>query len=420
MLDRTVPPQPHDIGEVSILQAEKKLLDSGLPVYYINTGGQEVVKLELVANAGSKFDQKSGSSFFASKMLTEGTSGSSSTDLAQLFDFYGAQIDISPGFDYSSLTVYILRKNLSAILPILKEILVDSSFDKDELEIQKRLKRDSLTVNLEKNQFQASRKIRETIFGENHPYGRSLNLEDIEEISREDVVTFFNHHFFNNPTMVLSGMILPTDLELIEQHLGKLKFKNQTFDITPLRYKAQKEVLLEKEESLQSSIRLGKTALSKSHPDYIKCLVVNEILGGYFGSRLMKNIREDKGFTYGISSNIMNLNDGALQVIGTDVKKEFRQQTIDEIFKEIKLLCTERVPENELETVKNYMQGSFLSSINTPFALADKFKAIHFHGLDYSFYQDYLSTIKTITSQEILETAQTHFRAEDYSVVVVG
>ena len=392
-----------------------------MPLYYINTGEQEVIKLELVTHAGSHLETTPGSSFFASKMLAEGTVDRSSAEIAEQLDFYGAQLDISPGFDFASTSIYLLRDKLPQLLPLISEILTLPAFDQNELEIQKSLKADAIKVNLEKNQFVASRKIRETLFGDQHSYGHSLELAHVEAIDQQKVKSFYEEHFLKQPTLVASGKVLDGDLALIEQSFGKLNCLNLEDDSKSISdYRPEKRLFIEKEDSLQSSIRIGKTALQKDHPDYLKTLVVNEILGGYFGSRLMKNIREEKGFTYGVYSNIMNLNKAALQIIGTDVKKEFRDQTIDEVFKEINKLNTELISEDELETVRNYMQGSFLSSINTPFSLADKFKSIHFHGLDYSYYDQYLNTVNTITREEILEKAQQHFDADSYSVVIVG
>lgn len=420
MLDRTVAPPFQRIESVNVVEANHHVLSSGIPVYYLNAGSQEVLKVELVTNAGSLYESKRGTSFFTSKMLTEGTTKHRSTEIAETIDFYGAQIDINPGLDFTGMSLYILRKHLSSLLPLVSECLRESNFPEKELEIQKALKRDGLKLNLEKNQFLASRKIREVIFGRSHPYGNSLDIEMIDHVETQDVSSFYEQTLYNSPVLIISGMVKDDDLKLLDDHFGhiipRIPNTKSINDATQLASNS----IIDRPQSLQSSIRIGKQSLRKNHPDYINLLVVNEILGGYFGSRLMKNIREEKGFTYGVHSNIMNLTHASIQVIGTDVKKEYTQQTLDEIFKEIAILQTELVPDDELENVKNYMQGSFLSSITTPFSLADKFKAIHFHGLDYSFYHKYLQTIRTIGSETILRVANEQLIVDEYSTVVVG
>ncbi len=420
MLDRTVAPPFQRIESVKVVEAKHFQLSSGIPVYYLNAGSQEVLKVELFTNAGSLYESKRGSSFFTSKMLIEGTAKHSSTEIAKVIDFYGAQIDINPGLDFTGLNLYILRKHLGSLLLLLSECLNESNFPEKELEIQKSLKKDNLRLNLEKNQFLASRKIREVIFGINHPYGNSLDIEMIDLVETQDIKFFYEKMFYNSPVLILSGMVKDDDLELLDDHFKSIVLRKPYSQNIDDPTDTVSQLIIDRPQSLQSSIRIGKQSLPKNHPDYINLLVVNEILGGYFGSRLMKNIREEKGFTYGVHSNIMNLTHASIQVIGTDVKKEYTQQTLDEIFKEIVLLQKELVHDDELENVKNYMQGSFLSSITTPFSLADKFKAIHFHGLEYSYYDQYAQTIQDISAETILRVANEQLIIKDYYTVVVG
>jgi zinc protease len=167
-------------------------------------------------------------------------------------------------------------------------------------------------------------------------------------------------------------------------------------------------------------LRIGKKLFNRTHPDYIPFVITNEILGGYFGSRLMKNIREDKGYTYGIYSSIGSLKNEGYWVIAADVKKEFAENAIAEIFKEINKIIEQPVETEELERVKKYMLGSFMNQLNTPFDLMDRFKAIHYTGLDYSYYDRFIETVKTISSETIQKIAQTHFTPNNLVIVKVG
>ena len=149
-------------------------------------------------------------------------------------------------------------------------------------------------------------------------------------------------------------------------------------------------------------------------------IVATEILGGYFGSRLMRNIREEKGFTYGISSSIVPMRQAGYWAIGTDVKKEFAQATLDEIQKEIHRLQTELVPENELETVKNYLAGEFAGSLNTPFEIADRVRLMVLEGLDVEFYSNYIQRLRVVTAEDIQRMANQYWQWEDLQQVIVG
>jgi zinc protease len=175
-----------------------------------------------------------------------------------------------------------------------------------------------------------------------------------------------------------------------------------------------------KEKSVQSTIRLGKHLIAKDHPDYHALILFNTILGGYFGSRLIKNIREDKGHTYGIHSSIGSLRLSDYWIVMADVQKGFADEVIKEVYKEIELLQNELVGEDELETVRNYMIGHFMSTFSSPFDLINRFKNIHQAGMEYSFYQEQLDYIRRFKAEDIQYIAKTYFDRDGIFEVVVG
>jgi len=420
MLDRTIAPPYGKISDFSLIEPKRTILPNGLPLFTINAGRQEVIRLEFISRNGSKHDPKPGLTFFTAKMLAEGTSKRSSSEIAAALDYLGVHVEINPGLDHTGISLYCLSKYLNEVLPIFKDVLLDPVFPEEELNTQKIIRKDGLKVNLEKNQFVASRKIRTCLFGVNHPYGTNLEIEHIDEILRDDILKFYSTAFLNEPLLITSGLVNEKEADSIQKHLGHFPSVTGNSNSSSFEEEPVKNFTIEKSDSLQSSVRLGRLIPSKSHKDYLPILITNEIFGGYFGSRLMKNIREDKGYTYGVYSQVLNLEGATMQIIGADVKKGFANATVDEIHSEMKRLKDELVSQNELKTVKNYMLGSFLSSISTPFSLADKFKSIYFHNLDYAFYREYIETINSIKSDQILETARTYFNFENYSTVIVG
>jgi len=144
------------------------------------------------------------------------------------------------------------------------------------------------------------------------------------------------------------------------------------------------------------------------------------IFGGYFGSRLMTNIREEKGYTYGIGSFVLILKQASYLVISTEVGNTYVEPTLSEIALEMRKLQTEPISENELETVKSYLLGEFLRDFDGPFALASSFKAINDFDLDYSFYDEALKVLRNITSAELMQLAQQYLNPEDFHTVVAG
>lgn len=422
-LNRTLAPDFHTIEKIDIIRAQSLTLQNGLPLHLINTGTQPLLKLELIFNAGTKYETKPGVSFFTIKMLTEGTKQWNALAISEYIDQYGAFIELNHGAERVSICLFTLNKHLEKLLPLLVELISEAVFPENELANLKNLTLQNLKVNLEKNNFIASQKFREYLFGVRHPYGYHNKEDDIQQIEREDLIKNFNASLPGNQfDVIVAGQVEEEQIALLDKYLGQLPVNEETIykHLSDFEQNKEKKILVEKPESLQSSLRLGQHLFSKSHPDYFDIVVTNEIFGGYFGSRLMKNIREDKGFTYGIYSSVVSLSNGGYFVIGTDVKKEFTWQTLAEIEKEAEKMKQKPVEEEELQTVKNYMLGSFANSLSTPFDIADVFKSIYYHQLDYDFYEQYVEKIKGITAGEIIECARKYLNISEMLEVVVG
>ena len=336
---------------------------------------------------------------------------------------YGAFLEFNHGADRVNITLYALEKHLNTLVALVYELLNDSKFAEEDIANLKNITSQSLKTNLEKTSFVATRLFREQLFGKSHPYGSNFESKEIEQLSPNSLLSFYQKFIkgYNNLQIFVAGSYNQNNVfTILNTYFGKnscTKIITPTFETQP---SSEKYTAIVKEGALQTSIRLGKKVMDRSHPDYHKFLVVNELLGGFFGSRLMKNIREEKGFTYGIGSSINVFEHEAYLVIGTDVKKEVAGQTFDEIEKEIKILQTELVEEEELENVKNYILGSFMGSINTPFSLMDKFKTIHYSKLAYSYYDRYYETVGNISAATVREIAQQYLNYDELHKVSVG
>ncbi|HVD97521.1 MAG TPA: pitrilysin family protein [Cytophagaceae bacterium] len=424
-LDRTIAPSYKNIDSYILPEAESVKLANGIPLHFILSGTQPVVRMELIFKAGNWYEPNFGCAHFLAKMLSEGTSKHTAHEIQDMFAYYGAFPEFNSGVDHSSVTVYTLSKHLEALLPLIHELVSEAMFPEKEFENAKNITLQSLKVNKEKTAFLAGSKFREMLFGSEHPYGYYLSEEAIEAVSIQSLQDFYKKNYtISNCEIVLSGGGDLDFVSLINKYLGSDNWgKNDTLPYKGKRFSPvsfSKRELITRETAVQSSIRMGRKIFSISHPDYFNLYFLNEIFGGYFGSRLMQNIREDKGYTYGINSNLATYNHEGYFVIGTDVKREFTQQTLDEIYKEMKKLKEEKVSQGELETVRNYMLGSFVNSITTPFAVADKFKTIHFNGLGYDFYKNYFTALKNTTSETLMATAQKYFDENSMSEAIAG
>jgi predicted Zn-dependent peptidase len=422
-IDRTIAPEFRIINSVYLPDPQTYTLDNGTALHVINIGDQPVIRLECIFEAGNWYEKEPGASFFAIKMLSEGTRNKTSAEISEAFDRIGAFTEMTHTADRIGIVVYALSRFLPDVLELVAELIHEASFPEKELQDLRNINIQNLRVNKEKNAYLATTTFRAKIFGNDHPYGQSQNEENIASLPI-DVITDHYQSFIKNGkfTIVLAGQVAEEDIQVVNAHLGKDEVFEPVLaakDFSQTVY-ADVEMLVERPESVQSSIRMGRRLFNRHHPDYFKMLVTNEILGGYFGSRLMKNIREEKGLTYGISSHLVTLGKEGYYMIGTDVKKEFTQQTIDEIKKEIHRLQTELVGDDELQTVKNFMAGEFAGSLNTAFEVADRQKILLLDNLPTDFFKHYIDQIHATTSQHVLEMAAKYLRPEDMLVVIAG
>jgi predicted Zn-dependent peptidase len=423
-LDRKVAPPAKPIRHVDFGKAETIRLSNGIPVHMIRSGKQPVIGLELLfRHGGLRHEAQPGAAFFTIKMLAEGTRTKDADTISHEIDQYGAFLQLSPGLDYSSADLYMLTKYVHPLLSMLRELITESVFPEEELHKLKAIQEQNLKVTNQKPNVLASKTIKAALFGAGHPYGRSLDVGDIASITRQHLIDFFEHKLRNQLEIVIAGDVNTEVLQALEQYFGDLSLESPSPSedmLPPVQRSDDSRIVVEKPDNLQSSIRLALPLFTKDHPDFHKMKVLNTILGGYFGSRLMRNIREEKGLTYGINSGLVTLIDAGYFIVGTEVKKDKTAQVIDEIYKEISLLQQDPVPDTELITVKNYMAGRLLSSVDTPFALAEKFKNVYLHGLTYDFYDSYLDSINTIEASHIQEMADKYLSVVSMKEVIVG
>lgn len=419
MLDRTIAPPFQNDYSLSLLTPQSFTLSNGAVSHFIKGGTQEVLKIELVLPAGRWFEHIPGLAYLTSNLLSKGTSKNTSTQIAECFDFYGAHLEIEAGFDFVSISLYTLSKNVKPTLDQLIELLTSPAFPEKEVEQFKAAYIQNLKVNNQKTSYVASKEIRKMIFGNSHPYGIEVMIENVRAMENAALSSYHKKQFIN-PIAFISGSYSQEHVEFINQSIEKINGQDsipvhiEKSDSTPFQNR------IEKKDSVQSSLRMGKKTIGPEQADYPKTLFVNHLLGGYFGSRLMKNIREEKGLTYGIYSSIHALQQDCLLTIGADVNSENRELVFEEIKKEIIKLQTVPVSEAELKTASSHFIGSLQADISTPFAHADKQKNILLKNLPTNHYQNLIDTIAAMRSDDVMTAAKKYFDTESFFEVAVG
>ncbi|MFC5281899.1 M16 family metallopeptidase [Pedobacter alpinus] len=421
MLDRTIAPNFKQIEDVKFVKAAAHYLKNNIPVYIINAGDQDLVSVEFIFQNISWDTEKPLLPRITNSLLTEGTSTLTAAQIADNIDYYGAYYQTAYSNDKSSLTLFSLNKNLANTLPIIKELLVDAIFPDNELQTFLRNEIQHLKINLEKNAVIARREFNKALFG-NSAYGYASVEEDYQNVNREDLLAHYKTVYQPaNCTIIISGKVEENTIAILEALFGNWESDAvlPAFNVA-LKPTADKLVYTEKKDALQSAIRIGIPTINRTHQDFISLQILNTILGGYFGSRLMANIREDKGYTYGIGSGVATLQHAGYFFISTEVGVDVTKSTLEEIEKEVNLLKTELVAEDELQLVKNYLMGSLLGSLENAFSHAEKFKNLHFYGLGYDYYERYIKTVKSITPKELMTLANKYWNYNEFYKIIVG
>jgi predicted Zn-dependent peptidase len=421
MLNREQAPDFKQVSTINFIHPEKKALDNGVPVFTIYSGEQDLVRIEFIFENVNWKLEKPLQAIAVSALINNGTNKLTSKEIAEQIDFYGAFFQTEYVQDQSSVTLYTLNKHLKSVLPIVKDVLSESQFPQQELDIYIQNQKQKLQVNLKKNDILARKEFAHALFGDT-AYGVNIQAEHYDALKREDLIEYFKAAYApNNCTVIVSGKFDEASFNLLNDAFGedweKSNAVKNSFDFAAT---AKQTIYTEKPEALQSAIRIGQLAINRKHEDFSGLQILNTVLGGYFGSRLMNNIREDKGYTYGIGSGISSLQQAGYLFISTEVGADVCAAALTEIYKEIDILKNELIGEEELNLVRNYMLGSMLGSLENVFSHADKFKNIYFSGLDYDYYTRYIEKVKTITAEELLALANKYLIKENFTEVVIG
>ncbi len=424
ILDRKISPAFKTIDHIEMIKASKQSLTNGVPVYAIHAGSQDLIKIEFLFAAGMFQQQRPLQAATVNTMLEEGTSKMNASQIADAVDYYGAFLETNVSQDHGSIVLYTLTKHLKSTLPIVEQVIKDAVFPQHELNTHLANKKQKFLVNKQKVANVARKRFTELLFGEKHPYGINVQDDDFNKITIPVLQEFYKKHYCSdNCKIILAGKVSEEIYELLNRYFGGNDWSgaaDRKGNTIPASTTTESKQLIYKDDALQSAIRIGKLLFNKTHPDFHPLQVLNTVYGGYFGSRLMSNIREDKGYTYGIGSGIISLQNAGYFFISTEVGVDVASSAIDEIYFEMDRLREELITPDELQLVKNYLLGTFLRSVDGPFAMADRFKGILHYNLGYDYFDKYIATIKSVSASELRTLANTYFDKNSMIELVVG
>ena len=423
MLDRTLAPPVHPLARVTLPAAEVLTLPGGARLHVLANAAQPVVRLQAVLRAGKLAEPVPGLASITARMLLEGTTTRTARQIADEVAFYGASLECDSGFDRATLTLYCLTRHLPLLLPLVLDVLTNPSFPAEELQQLKTRTIQNVRVERKKTSYLATERFNEQLFGADTAYGRSFDEPAYQALTAEQARDFHRAAWsLHGAELFLCGDVA-AERDVVAQAFGQAAPAAPALlpagpVLTTAAPTAPDHVVVP--GSLQASIRMGRHWPAPTHSDTHRLKLLVNVLGGYFGSRLMRNIREDKGLTYGIYASVAPREYGTSLVVGTDVKGESAAFAVREIEAELRRLQDEPIPAEELETVKSYLLGKFANELSTVFEQCDKYKSLVFLGLPADYFEQFVQQTEAADAATLQQLAQQYLSPADLQTVVAG
>lgn len=428
MVDRSKAPVIEGIKNIKYGIPEKYTLDNGIDLYTLVSDSSEVIKMDIIFKAGTEFQSEKLSAVFANSLIKESPVGMQADEVAEVFDYYGSYTESFVNIDNAGIRLFVTNNFINDILSVFSSLIKNPDLPVKEFEILKNKYLQTLKNNLEKTRYLAMTGLNTELFGTDNPRGDIVRPEDILNVNLNDIRKFVDSYYkANNCYIILSGMINESTINQINKYFGENNMhekwndngliKKPTFMISE---SSENFKLIETKNPVQSTICIGKNFGGLNDKELVDIGIVSTLLGGYFGSRLMKNVREDKGYTYGINSFIVEYPGSVCLKIISDVGVSVTKSAIDEIFYEINELRNKLVSPAELKIMKNYMLGELMSAFDGVFSLSEVWQKLISSGKDSSFIDLQIERIKNITPHDIKYYAGKFLGNDGFHTIVGG
>ena len=410
--------QPPDI---SPLIPHSHQLPNGATLHYFPNSALQLVKLDITLEAGSRYQQYKSQTHTANHLFGEATAHHDARTVAEFLDFRGIVVERSTDVCTATVTFYFLRRYADELFPLIREMFDTYESPNSQLSLLNSQlfdacvanRRQQLAVGFQKTSYVARNRFYEILYGTEHPLGTYAVPEDMDLLTLDAVIDFIRQYYrLEYAKLILSGSVDDALLSLADQYLApsrsQFSIPNEPLLPPPAPTNSQFSILNSQFEKVQSTIRIGRILpMSWDSPDYARFMVLNTVLGGYFGSRLMSNLREDKGYTYGIYSTTQIFRGSIVFYITADVAAQATEDAIVQINHEIERLRQEPVSQDELDRVRNYMMGDFIRSIDGAFEISERYRQMVSTGIDDRITTHLLDAVATVTPDQLLSLAQT-------------
>jgi predicted Zn-dependent peptidase len=418
-------PKIHNIEHISFPKPEEIRLKNNIQAFGFNGSKNDILRIDVLFNSGRWTEPAKLIAEATAKLFKSGTTSLTSFQLNEKIDFYGSTIKATAGYNTFTVSLYCMHRFLEPSLQLLKTCLTEIIFPENEIHIFQKNSISKLKVSQEKNDYLADVAFKNAIYGKEHPYGYEITEDAIKNISQQLLLQFYQQDIQpQNATVFIAGKYGDNELKLIDEYIGNWSIvDSQQSTVGSRQYakeKSNQKIHVKKPNSVQASIIIGKELFNRHNEDYASFVLLNTIFGGYFGSRLMSNIREEKGLTYGIYSSLAALKHNGIFSIQTDTNLENLEVCLNEIYLEMERLQQETIPEQEIILARNYLLGKFLGRTDGNFNQIEVFKSYFIENISIDKFEETVETIKQTNALSLQRLAQKYFLKDSMFEVVVG
>jgi predicted Zn-dependent peptidase len=422
-------PVSRDILRVKLPRPIEATLKNGLTVLILEDRRAPYVNMQLyIGGAGALFEPvgTAGLANATAVMLTEGTKSRSSSQIAEEIDRLGAGLSAGSSFGSPDtvLSASGLSDNFDDWFGLFVDVLLNPSFPADELEKLKQRQRVHLREQRSSSGFLTNERFNRAVYGD-HPAGRvSANLESIDKLEREALIQWHRNRYApGNAILGIAGDVRAKALiTKLEQRLAGWKKPDvkQAWPRNPSPQTTRKVFLVNRPNSVQTTLALGNIAIDRRSADYMAMVVMNHVIGGGASSRLFLNLREEKGYTYGVYSDFSALRYPGPWRAGGSMRTEVTEAALTEFFNEFQRIREQKVATEEIEASKRAIVASFALSLEQPARVLGFAVTSKQYGFPADYWDTYPAKIMAVTADDIQRVARKYLNPETLQLVAVG
>lgn len=421
--DRTTFPEVKPFGHLYIAEETVEILENGIRLHKIPVGSEPINRIIILWRYGISDKPYTGATKILPQLMLEGTTKMSGEEIADAIDFQGAWLVPKSDDFFTGFGMISLNHSTPDLLNLLKEIILHPALPEQQFDALKQKAIARRLVNLQRTSFVASEKLELLMVGKDHPY-RSLDSgELIENLTLDDVRQAWNAGVHHCPIDIFiggqpDGKVLESINDFaLELREGVAKYIPNGY--IPHSPEPPQTVAVSVAGARQATVTLGIPTINRQHPDYVPLRITIIALGGYFGSRLMTNIREQQGLTYGINASLIGIMKDAYIKITADCDPAYIEKVLEAIEHEIEILATVPMEDDEMTRLKMYLGTLFASTLDSPFAIEDYYLTQLTVGAPSDYFEQQQVALQSLNSATIMEMASEYLLPFSRASIVI-